>query len=292
MRIFFRFIAVLGTAVSIHFFVFWIVAGLFFSANPNSASLIANTVAVTSAALVWRLWPKSKNTLGNKNKALESNFISRIAFCSIIAGSIGFAGGFFGPILLSPGSNQGPLLGILVTGPLGVLLGPVIGVATLVHKTNLESLPKAWRWLAVSWVLSSGFYALSGGGFIMAAKLSVGLMVLSFIVGVALIVHIAKSLQPPEAVNCYNLIILAGGLVMIFISVFPPVVEPSWGSSMNSTGAPLPMFASIFDAGFDASHRVPLYATNLPLWFAEMLITIVLMGIAYVVIRKMKMAEY
>lgn len=291
MRIFVRFLAALGTVVSIHFFVYWIVAGLFFSADPNRASLIAITVAVTSAVLVWRLWPISKDALGNNKKVSEPSFISRIAFCSIVAGSIGFAGGFFGPILLSPESNQGPLLGILVTGPLGVLLGPVIGVATLVRKTNLQSLPRAWQWLAVSWVLSSGFYSLSGGGFIMAAKLAVGLMVVSFIVGVALIVHIAKSLQPPKAVTCYNLIMLAGGLVMIFISVFPPVVEPSWGSSTNSTGAPPPMFASIFDAGFDASHRVPLYATNLPLWFAEMLITIVLMGIAYVVFRQMKMAE-
>jgi hypothetical protein len=34
-------------------------------------------------------------------------------------GGVGFALGFFGPMLLSPGSNQGPMLGILVTGPWG-----------------------------------------------------------------------------------------------------------------------------------------------------------------------------
>jgi hypothetical protein len=36
----------------------------------------------------------------------------------MIVGGIGFAGGFFGPILLAPEANQGPLLGIFFTGPL------------------------------------------------------------------------------------------------------------------------------------------------------------------------------
>jgi hypothetical protein len=42
-------------------------------------------------------------------------------------GSIGFAAGFFGPMILTPDANQGPLLGMFVTGPLGVLVGAVIG---------------------------------------------------------------------------------------------------------------------------------------------------------------------
>jgi hypothetical protein len=45
----------------------------------------------------------------------------------IILGGIGFVGGFFGPIIFTPQSNQGPLLGIFITGPLGFLLGAIIG---------------------------------------------------------------------------------------------------------------------------------------------------------------------
>jgi hypothetical protein len=45
----------------------------------------------------------------------------------LVIGGIGFAAGFFGPIILTPRANQGPLLGILVTGPLGFVLGAVIG---------------------------------------------------------------------------------------------------------------------------------------------------------------------
>jgi hypothetical protein len=38
-------------------------------------------------------------------------------------GAVGFALGFFGPIILTPEANQGPLLGIFITGPLAFLVG-------------------------------------------------------------------------------------------------------------------------------------------------------------------------
>jgi len=42
-------------------------------------------------------------------------------------GAIGFAIGFFGPLVWSPGANQGPLLGIFITGPAGFVIGAAIG---------------------------------------------------------------------------------------------------------------------------------------------------------------------
>jgi len=45
----------------------------------------------------------------------------------VIGGLVGFIGGFFGPIVLQPSSPQGPLLGIFITGPLGVVIGCVFG---------------------------------------------------------------------------------------------------------------------------------------------------------------------
>jgi hypothetical protein len=44
-----------------------------------------------------------------------------------VLGGTGFAAGFFGPIALNPEANQGPLVGILITGPLGALAGLVLG---------------------------------------------------------------------------------------------------------------------------------------------------------------------
>jgi hypothetical protein len=48
---------------------------------------------------------------------------------AVIIGIIGFVGGYFGPLIVAPEANQGPLLGIFITGPLGFLLGGVVGLA-------------------------------------------------------------------------------------------------------------------------------------------------------------------
>jgi hypothetical protein len=45
----------------------------------------------------------------------------------VLVGGTGFVLGFFGPILLTPSANQGPLLGIFVSGPLGFFVGAVAG---------------------------------------------------------------------------------------------------------------------------------------------------------------------
>lgn len=59
--------------------------------------------------------------------SLRPGIINHIILGAVTIGGIGFAAGFFGPILLTPGANQGPLLGIFITGPLGFLLGAIGG---------------------------------------------------------------------------------------------------------------------------------------------------------------------
>ena len=48
-----------------------------------------------------------------------------VGACAV--GFAGFAAGFFGPLLLTPEANQGPLLGIFITGPLGAVVGAIGG---------------------------------------------------------------------------------------------------------------------------------------------------------------------
>src|SRR5215813_3644422 len=48
-------------------------------------------------------------------------------FWALALGGVGFASGFFGPMFLSPDANQGPLLGLLITGPGGAIAGLVLG---------------------------------------------------------------------------------------------------------------------------------------------------------------------
>lgn len=46
---------------------------------------------------------------------------------AVALGGLGFVAGFFGPMFFAPGANQGPLLGIFITGPGGGLLGALAG---------------------------------------------------------------------------------------------------------------------------------------------------------------------
>src|SRR5262249_5343281 len=53
---------------------------------------------------------------------------------AVVVGGVSFLAGVAGPILLGPSSPQGPLLGICFTGPLGVVVGAVIGLCIGVTK--------------------------------------------------------------------------------------------------------------------------------------------------------------
>jgi len=44
-----------------------------------------------------------------------------------IVGAVGLAIGFVGPLVISPKASLGPLLGILITGPLGFVVGALGG---------------------------------------------------------------------------------------------------------------------------------------------------------------------
>ena len=48
-------------------------------------------------------------------------------FWALTLGVVGGPAGFFGPMLLNPDANQGPMLGIFITGPGGALAGFVLG---------------------------------------------------------------------------------------------------------------------------------------------------------------------
>jgi hypothetical protein len=57
---------------------------------------------------------------------------------AVVVGTVGFVGGFFGPMLLAPSANQGPMLGIFITGPGGAVLGFIGGVAHALARQRRE----------------------------------------------------------------------------------------------------------------------------------------------------------
>jgi len=58
----------------------------------------------------------------------KSSRLSDSCFWSLTIGLIGFFVGFFGPMILDPSANQGPLLGIFITGPIGFIAGGIYGL--------------------------------------------------------------------------------------------------------------------------------------------------------------------
>ena len=63
---------------------------------------------------------------------------------AVLLGVTGFIIGFFGPIYFQPWANQGPMVGIFVSGPLGVLLGAVIGGALRIARPEWTSRRRIW----------------------------------------------------------------------------------------------------------------------------------------------------
>ena len=53
--------------------------------------------------------------------------LARTLVIALIIGAIGLVGGYVGPLIVTPGANQGPLLGIFITGPIGFVLGSIGG---------------------------------------------------------------------------------------------------------------------------------------------------------------------
>jgi hypothetical protein len=63
----------------------------------------------------------------------------------LILGASGFAAGFLGPMVFVPEANQGPLVGIFISGPAGTALGFVLYGICALFKVSAQ---KQWRLLS------------------------------------------------------------------------------------------------------------------------------------------------
>ena len=118
MKLLLRLLVTFISGVAALYFVFWVGGAILFALHlPLWISLgVAVVVALAVARYVWM-----------RTASLEPGLVNSIVLGALVTGGIGFAGGFFGPIIFTPGANQGPLLGIFITGPLGFVLGAVGG---------------------------------------------------------------------------------------------------------------------------------------------------------------------
>jgi hypothetical protein len=102
------------TAVAATYFVYWTFGALLYSFGaPHLFALVTSLAAAIAAARY--VWIRSASTSGG--------FVRSTMMGALVTGAVGFSAGFFGPMIFVPGANQGPLLGIFITGPLGLMLG-------------------------------------------------------------------------------------------------------------------------------------------------------------------------
>lgn len=113
-----RGLVVFFTAVATFYFVYWVGGALLASLGlpVMVATLAAVFLAVAVARFVWR-----------RSASVPGGLASSVVTGALVIGAVGFVAGFFGPMVFTPGANQGPMLGIFLTGPVGFLLGAIAG---------------------------------------------------------------------------------------------------------------------------------------------------------------------
>jgi hypothetical protein len=85
--------------------------------RPGGPLVLLSLVCASVAA--WVAWRYS----GWVSEGLATAVVTG----AMVTGVTGFTAGFFGPMIVAPGANQGPMLGIFITGPLGAVAGAVGG---------------------------------------------------------------------------------------------------------------------------------------------------------------------
>jgi hypothetical protein len=116
MTVIFRILASAFVVIATYYFMYWVSLALV-PVPWGIAALIAYAIAMAAG---WYTWTRTA--------AVDSSLTRSVGYWALVIGAIGFVGGFFGPMLFAPGANQGPLLGIFITGPGGVLIGAIGGL--------------------------------------------------------------------------------------------------------------------------------------------------------------------
>lgn len=126
MHLLARILLLLTVVPAVYFFVYWLPLALVpLEGREWLAGLVALLCALLAGRFLWR----------HTGEPRRQGLFASMTTGALALGGVGFCAGFFGPLLLHPEGNQGPLLGLLFTGPLGAVLGAVGGlVYWLLHR--------------------------------------------------------------------------------------------------------------------------------------------------------------
>ena len=172
-----------------------------------------------------------------------------------VVGGIAFVVGYVAPIILYPSSNLGPLLGILVTGPIGWLAGALVGIVRSARSQQPSPVRHELLWLGAIWALSL-LYAL-WSVFMWSTTIFIGLLeiaLLAAVVATAAYLFYGKNARPlPHSIRPFRLPVIVAGLLTVATMIFPPI---------QTTAAGQQRFARLGDPRFDASQHVPEFSVD------------------------------
>ena len=121
MRILVRSLASLVTAAAAYYFIFWFGGALLLDRVPERFYWVTLVLSLGIALLAeWYVWKHTRQR--------PVGLVEPMLLGALVVGGIAFCAGFFGPLIITPKANQGPMLGLFITGPLGFLIGAVAGV--------------------------------------------------------------------------------------------------------------------------------------------------------------------
>jgi len=94
--------------------------GTILTITTSVSHWVATAVALVCAAFAaWLSW---KLVAGDQLHAIVA-----VTGGALILGGLFFTIGFLGPMVISKDTNQGPMIGLFIAGPLGVIMGAIGG---------------------------------------------------------------------------------------------------------------------------------------------------------------------
>jgi hypothetical protein len=212
--------------------------------------------------------------------------VPKVVLWTLVIGTVSFGAGFAGPLLLST-SNLGPLLGIFVTGPLGFLVGGVVGALRISNgSARLASIV-----IAAVWALTLAYTYFATLLLVPMIYLLVPLHALIIVSTIYLFASPATRAQLPDNLRHSGPVVIAAQVIAIAMTLYPPVIRPWWGTPGDPPPNPFPSFAFIFDHGFELSKRTPTFpqfVVNRPKLVLEWLIVIAVAFVLSLLIRVLR----
>jgi hypothetical protein len=157
-------------------------------------------------------------------------------------------------------SNLGPLFGIFVTGPVGLLAGAVIGALSVARPSARLSLIV----IGLIWVLTLLYTLFIIGLAVQGAVPPVAIQILIIASSMFLFFGSGTRDQLPAGLRRCGPIVVAAFMTVLLMTLFLPVIAPWWvpADKQPAIAAPLPSFAFVLDARFDAGRQFPQFAVS------------------------------